>query len=69
MTVDGADAQGGDGFDGQSIQHFLVHIGEFLDIEARLAGGVLPELRKQRLRAAEPGQIIKNDCSFARRKT
>jgi hypothetical protein len=39
----------GDGLDDQRLQHRLVHISEFLDVEAALANGVPAELGEQRL--------------------
>jgi hypothetical protein len=39
----------GDGLDDECLQHRLVHISQFLDVEAALADGVLAELGEQRL--------------------
>ena len=49
---------GGNGFDDHVLQHFLVHIGQFLDVEAALAGRVLAELGEQRLGIATAGRAI-----------
>src|SRR5207237_6534642 len=56
-------------FDDQCLQHLLVHIGEFLDVEAALAGSVLAEPSEQRLSVAEPCQAIENGRGLTRRKT
>src|SRR5437764_2847811 len=60
---------GGDGFANHRLQHFLVHVGELLDVKAALASGVLAELGKQRLRVAGPHHGVKNGCGLTRRKT
>src|SRR5260221_1477358 len=60
---------GGNGFDDQCFQNFLVNICELLDVEAALAGGVLAELCDQRLRVAGRGRVIQNGRRFTRRKT
>jgi hypothetical protein len=56
----------GDGFDDQRLQHLVVHISEFLDVEAAPTGLVLAELRTQRPRVAEPGHVIQNSCGLTR---
>src|SRR5664279_1834467 len=62
-------SSGGDGFDDQSLQHFLVYISELLDVEAAFAGRVLAELCEQRFGAAKPGHAIQNDCGLTWRKS
>src|SRR5579862_7548909 len=62
-------SRGGDGFGDQLLQDLAIHIREFLDIHAALAGGVLPELREQRLRVAGRPQSVKNIGGLSRGKT
>src|SRR6266436_1255498 len=59
---------GGNGFDDQCFQYFLVHISELLDVEAALAGSVLAELCEQRPRVAVPGHAVQNGCGLTWRK-
>jgi hypothetical protein len=47
-----------------AFQHFLIDIGEFLDIETALPGRMLAELREQAVIVIDP-QAIKNCCGLA----
>src|ERR1700674_403914 len=62
-------SHGADGFDDQSLQHFWIHISEFLDVEAALAGRVRAHLCEQRPKLAELGHTIQNSGGLSRRKT
>src|SRR5271154_3083963 len=50
------------------LQYFMVHVGEFLDVEAALASGVLAELGQQRLGVVGASYAVENRRGFARRE-
>src|SRR5450755_4438296 len=57
------------GFDDQVLQYLLIHIGEFLDVEATLPSFDLAQVSEKRFRIARSPQSIENGCGLARRKS
>ena len=56
-------ARPGDRFGGHGLQHFLVHISEFLDVDTALASGVLAEFWQQRFRTCSIRTKLLQPCA------